>query len=251
MRRTTWKFILLLSLALSLQSCHTAFLQVYEAEPVTEMQQEDDALVFEDEHCVITYNLWSEHGDPGFELFNKTDKTLYLDKLNSYFVINGEAKDYYLDRVFTSNASASVTSAYFNFSQGSSSGVNYQEKAVVAVPAGTHKKISEHNISATYYRECNMEKYPSKRQVKTTTYSAAGSPFRFENRITYFFDEELKKHQVTNAFYVSSITNYPLHDVMETTGTEKCSDHPAEMIQVISKEAAHRFYVEYSRSATY
>ena len=248
MRKTKWTFIIILSVALSLQSCNNTFIQIYEADPVTEMQQENNALVFEDEHCVITYNLWSENGDSGFELFNKTDKTLYLDKLNSYFVINNQAKDYYLNRVYTSNTSASVTSAYFNLTTGSSSSVSYQEKAVVAIPAQTRKKITEYNISNTYYKECNQDKHPTKRQVKTTTYTADRSPFQFENRITYFFDEEEKNHQVTNAFYVSSITNYPLNDVIETANSEKCSDHPAQVMQVNTKEDANRFYVKYSRN---
>ena len=248
MKTTKWNFIILLSLALSLQSCNTTFLQVYEAEPLTEMQQENDALVFENEHCVITYNLWNENGDPGFELFNKTDKTLYLDKLSTYFVINGQAEDYYLDRVFTSNTSATVASTYFNFTRGSSTGVSYQEKEVVAIPAQTHRKIAEYHISNTYYKECNQDKYPSKRQVKTTAYTAAQSPFRFENRITYFFDDEMKSQEVTNAFYVSAITNYPSNAVLSKHEQKKCSDHPPQMKQVNKKEAAHRFYVEYTRA---
>lgn len=55
--------IVILLTVLSLTSCRTTFYQVYRAVPSDKsMMANKDALVYEDENCEVTYNLWSYRG---------------------------------------------------------------------------------------------------------------------------------------------------------------------------------------------
>jgi len=250
----TFKFYMMKTLKLllaicfiSLQSCNTIYYQVYEADVLANVDKDKDGFVFEDENCVVQYDLWSEGGDAGFSIYNKTDKTLYLDKYNTHFVINGVAKDYYLDRVFTNNETVAINSLFYNISNESSVSTSYKEKAVIAVPSKTRRKVSEYNINNLFFAECDLDKYPSSRKVRTETYSDSDTPFIFENRISYFFDKDQEFVEVKNAFYVSSVTNYPSNDIISNEQIEECGETQFGTVQVNMKQSPHNFYITYNR----
>lgn len=234
----------------ALQSCSTTYYQVYETKSNTktsETSETNDAFVFEDDHCIVTYNLWSEGGNPGFTIYNKTSKTLYLDKFSSFFIINGQAKDYYLDRVFTSGESVVLNSLFYNLSNTADVSTSYAEKAIIAIPSKTQKSISEYNINNNFLVDCDLEKYPSSRKVKTKEYNANESPLTFENRISYFFEKEEQVYEITNSFYISSITNYPITEVIKNVNFEECGEVKYIGATVNNAQSPKRFYNTYSR----
>ena len=92
-----------------LQACGTInYYQVYEVG--TDIKQTNEALVYEDENCDIIYNLWEDAGSMDFVFTNKTDKDIYIDLAQSFFIQNGIAVDYYTDREFTSTTTVGATS---------------------------------------------------------------------------------------------------------------------------------------------
>ena len=246
--RTNLKRIGMVLIFVSLQACNTAYVQIYETKAETELQTRNDALVFENKHLSIAYDLWREGGNPGFSIHNKTDETLYLDKARTFFVINDKAKDYYLNRIYTDETTTKAKDLYRNVSIGNASGVSYQEKKRITVPPNSYKTISEFQVNNMYYPECDQEKYPSSRKVKTTTYDASNSPFTFENRITYLLGDDRNKHQITHTFHVSAITNYPKQEVTENVTKDNCGDWYDLPIKVNTQQAPHRFYVNYTKS---
>lgn len=98
--------ISLVLITISLASCKSiTYYQVYKAEPDNNVSvTSNNKLEYEDENCRISYNLWSNGGNMGFKIFNKTDKNLIIDLGNSFFIRNGEAYDYYQNRVFTQSS---------------------------------------------------------------------------------------------------------------------------------------------------
>jgi hypothetical protein len=55
--------------------------------------------------------LWERGGNIGFIFLNKTDKTIFLDKAECFFIINGIANDYFQNRTYTKSSSVGVTTS--------------------------------------------------------------------------------------------------------------------------------------------
>ena len=83
----------------ALSSCSKEFYQVLTAESQS-VETQQTGMVYEDENCKITYNLWAPHGNAGFIFYNKTDKNIIVDLKECFFIFNGYANDYYLDRTY-------------------------------------------------------------------------------------------------------------------------------------------------------
>ena len=94
-----------------LSSCATTFYQVYKTTATNKMANKDNQLVYEDENCKVSYNLWGEGGNIGFRFFNKTDKNISLNLEESFFILNGISYNYYRSRVFTTSTTAGATTA--------------------------------------------------------------------------------------------------------------------------------------------
>jgi hypothetical protein len=84
--------------------------QVFKVEP-DNLTSLKNALVFENDQCKILYNLWERGGNIGFIFFNKTDKTIFLDKAECFFIINGIANDYFQNRTYTKSSLMGVTTS--------------------------------------------------------------------------------------------------------------------------------------------
>lgn len=212
------KLLYAISTALLMTSCvTTSFYQVYNVKPNQETITKTDKLFFEDENCKISYNLWANGGNIGFDIYNKTDENIYVNLNESNFILNGFAYDYYKNRTFTTSesksASASKTSTgsvdvtginvYNNIqtnqvksssSANISSSVGYavtiKEDSIICVPAKTTKRISEYSINNTLIRNCDLFKYPRGKTIKTKSYSIEQSPIIFSNIITYETDRK-------------------------------------------------------------
>lgn len=128
----------LLPILLLLTSCATsAYYQVYRVIPVSHSSKKivvnDEAIIYEDTNCIVVYNFWDKNGNTGFQFYNKTDKNIYLNMEESFFIINGMACNYYNNRVYTnsigkmvsSTSSSSYNSSTTNAKTKAVSGVNY------------------------------------------------------------------------------------------------------------------------------
>lgn len=267
--------IIIVLMVLTLSSCKTTFYQVYRATPTDRSMAHNDALVYEDENCEVIYNLWSYGGNMGFSFFNKTEENIYLNLDECFFVKNGVASDYYLDREFTQSSNegsrssrsvgASKSIAGINFlglfqtnsaesgvsesvMSSSASSVSHKEKKIIIIPPGTLKFISEYNITESLYRDCNLLKYPKRKQIRNLQFMKDDSPYVFSNRITYRVGESAEPIQFENEFYVSEITNYPENEIVDSEYAEFCGEKSTEKYNFFKIQSPDRFYIMYMKN---
>lgn len=251
------KKIILPIFTLLLTSCAvTNYYQVYKT-VIDNGIVEKNKIVFEDNNCSVYYNLWAEGGNVGFSIYNKTesDLTIYLNK--TFFVLNGVAYEYFQNRTFTksSNNGTTVTSYlyphYWNYNMtkvaGTSStsfSVAYLEKPELIIPPKALINISEYNVTNARYTNCNLAKYPSRKNITTLKYSKDNSPFVFYNRITYSTQSDTLR--LENKFYVSEITNYPETKMFTEIDTSDCGKKLDFPTQVFKNETPDKFYIKYT-----
>lgn len=262
---------------LIMSSCATtSFYQVYNVKSVTEKIEKADELVYEDNNCKISYNLWSNGGNIGFNIYNKTDKELSICLNRSNFILNGFAYDYYKNRTFTTSESKSASttstatgavavtgvniynniqtnqvksSSSANLSSSVGYAVSITEDSIVCIPAKTTKRITEYSINNTLIRNCDLFKYPSKKEVKTKTYSIKQSPIVFSNRITYKIGA--KYFNIENEFFVSEITNYPSTEFFESKYEEYCGQKSSTLTRYYRYYDSDKFFMKYSKGTDY
>src|SRR5690554_1335679 len=93
--------LLICGISMLFTSCATmSFYQLYDVKAIGNTENED-FILFEDANCRVTYYLWSRGGNAGFTIYNKSDSYVTLDLAKSFFVVNGEAYDYFLNRTYT------------------------------------------------------------------------------------------------------------------------------------------------------
>jgi hypothetical protein len=101
--------------ALLISSCATtSYYQVYKTSAENGIVN-NDRIVFQDNNCIVYYNLWMDGGNVGFSFYNKSenDITIHLDK--TFFVLNGIAHEYFQNRTISQslNAGTTVSSLYY------------------------------------------------------------------------------------------------------------------------------------------
>ena len=243
----------------------TTFYQVYKTKPTNESTVLKDNLIYEDDNCKVSYNFWSDGGNIGFQFFNKTDKNIYLNLDESFFVLNGISNNYYKNRVFTTTSGVTSKSEaqvnYWNYlynnslqkSVGSSSSseysVAYTEEKTICIPSKTAKIISEYSINNSLFRDCDLFKYPTKKQIKTKYFTKSNSPYLFSNRIKYSVGNTDNPIIFENEFYISEITNYPEKSITDYKYEEFCNEKSEQKIKIISNASPDKFYIMYLKDS--
>jgi hypothetical protein len=268
------KLLFIVALVTLLTSCNVAsnYYQIYKTNTSDNLVKKGDFLVFEDENCSVTYNLWNDGGNVGFNIFNKSNKNLHLNLEESFFVFNGDANNYYKNRVFSNSVnsgaiystsiltSKSVTGYNFlnllqtnkvalfsNTGTVNSSGhsVSYNEEKIVNIPPNTSKYIVEYSINNSLYRDCDLYKYPTKKQINTKSFTKSDSPFVFSNKISYYIDSPDKLMKFDNAFFVSEITNYPESEAIYSKTDVNCGQKSMTKSYYFNNKSPDKFYVKY------
>lgn len=264
-----------IALSLLTISCSTInYYQLYKTSSTSNLSKEEKGLVYEDQNCTVTYNLWNEGGDAGFKFYNKTDESIYLNMEESYFILNDIANNYYGNRIITrsseeilevskktgfSTTSFGIFNTYYSpqlFSIGTTSAagvsssqghsISYTEEKVVVIPAKTAKIIAEYSINNAVIRNCELLRYPKKKQVKPVSYSSANSPLTFSNRITYKVGDG-SPIKFENSFYISEVTNYPSEEFFETVKEKDC-EGKSKSNKIYKYAASDAFYVTYVKA---
>ena len=268
------KYISILFLLLCISySCTTTFYQIYKVVPSESAIQKENFVVFEDDHCIVSYNLWADGGNMGFRFYNKTDSNIYLNLEESFFILNGIAYNYYYNRVFSQSTNSAVAtsksgnssesvqvinylgmlqtqneSVRTNFELMTSNGlsISYKEEKIICIPTKASKIISEHRINTNRYRDCDLFQYPKKKNVKSKDFSQSESPLIFTNRISYFLAESDTLFNFENEFYVSEITNYPEWEIVESNYDVFCNEKSISSTETIKNVSPEKFYIKYS-----
>lgn len=266
--------IFLAAIVLFTTSCSTTFYQVYKTTPVGSVTASTNSLVYEDDNCKVSYNFWDDGGDVGFLFHNKTDKAIYVNLEESFYIINGVAKNYYRGRIFSesinSGASTSKTLSastyvtgynYLNLLQtnkgqaSSTAGLitskgystDYVEEKIIQIPAKTSKIITEYDINTNLFRDCDLYRYPTKSQVISKSFTKSNSPIVFSNRIAYTVGKSEEIIRFENEFYVNEIANYPENEMLESSSKGFCDQKNSVRSKIFKDVAPDKFYIRYSK----
>lgn len=267
MKMSIMKVAMVAAIGLCLASCKSYYYQVYDVSS-NNLKMQDNSLVYENEDCKVLYNLWSNNGKLKFAILNKTDKDIFVNMGQSFYVVNGQAVDYYQGRTFTSqsydeytNMGASVTGnangsglwgngVYYEDAQALvnaksvrtvkavANSITSKEKEIVCIPAKCYKVFSYYSVNPDRVVTCERSKdYPSG-TYQVGTYTQASTPMSFKNRIAYGFTKnDVADKHIDNDFWISGITNYS-----QDAATEKYKDK-TECYGIKSSEKGKRFKI--------
>src|SRR5690606_14944557 len=233
------------------------YYQVYKAEVGENIQNTSNGLIYEDDNCRISYDLWKSGGSVAFVVENKTEEEIHLHLDESYLILNGIAYDYFQNRVFmntTGTASSNIFPVGNKFLLGvpsleisSAVGISYHEKEVVTIPSRTAKTFNEFQVNNTLFRDCDLYKYPNKRQINTKHDSETNSPFVLGNLLAYSIGEEEALRKIKNQFYVSAITNHPETELIRKEKEEFCGDKGSHLVEKFKESSPDAFYIQYTK----
>ena len=88
-------------LSIALSSCSSVMYQVYEVESPN-LSMKNNSMVYQNDDCKVSYNLWDNQGSMTFIFENLTDKDIFIDMSQSFFIKNGAAYDYFKNRTWES-----------------------------------------------------------------------------------------------------------------------------------------------------
>lgn len=223
------------------------------------------------EDCTIEYDFWCANGNPGFKFTNKTDSLIYIDLSKTFFIKNGYAFNYFLNRTTsttsskttqaTTQASKSVYGYFANYltyapgkisvagaitdAVGISNSISILESEVIIIPPHASKVISEYNIMSDAYADCDFLSDVKKKKPESVEFELINSPIVFSNYITYQVGVSGKPHSTSNQFYVAKITNYHPDDFLESQESGCDNDYIKERIHVFKYGRPNSFYNKY------
>ncbi len=197
-----------LALCACLSSCGTTykFVQICKAEPVanaTAAQKTDDGLVYENEDCIVSYNLWGECGNAGFVFYNKTDKVINIDLSRTFFVKNGVAYDYYVTTTITKTTGSSAGST-----SSAPYGGAYYASSSAAVGANKSALLSEALLGSSgvvvygSLTQSNSVSYGRSESVSTTNQTILSIPPKTARVVALYSIQE-------DLFYDCDLNAYP------------------------------------------
>lgn len=248
---------LFLLLIISFFSCQSPnYYQIYKTKPISRETNTDgnNPLVYEDENCKISYNFWNHGGNVSFEFQNKTDKTIHLNLDNSFFIKNGIAYDYGKNLKNITQRSIPKTDEDIKINEEDSkegetefSFLVQQDQTTVSIPSKTSKIFREYMIQDEVYRNCELIRFPSKKEVQTVYFNSENSPLIFSNRLAYQVDLEGEVIELENAFYVSEITNFPESEITEFRQDEFCGQSYGLKKRFFKEVLPEKFFLKYNK----
>jgi hypothetical protein len=254
------------------------YYQIYKTNTSDNIVKKGDFLVFEDENCLVTYSLWNDGGNVGFNIYNKSNKNLYLNLEESFFVFNGVANNYYKNRVFSHSVnsgalystgvmtSKSVTgynslnllqtnkyalSSNAGIVNSSGHSVSYNEEKIITILSKTSKYVVEYSINNSLYRDCDLYRYPTKKQINTKSFTKSDSPFVFSNKISYYIDSPDKLIKFDNSFFVTEIANYPESETVYSKTDENCGQKGMTRSSYFKDKSPDKFYLKYVKGQVF
>ena len=225
------KKMFIATLLVSLYSCSNICYQVVSTKPCDSNINPND-MIYEDDNCIISYDLWSENGELKFTLNNKTDKVIYVNLKESWFVLNGEAHDYYMYRTFTTEY------------------VSKKECDIISIPPYSFKRFGEFCLMKNAYKDCSINEMPTNRRpCKPVYYTKDNSPIKFRNVLTYII--EGRPIMVTNQFFVAEIFNTTEKDFITTEPATNSLGEPIGVKYVSKYRLPYNFYIKYQATSQY
>lgn len=220
-------------------------------------------LSYENEDIKLSYDFWGNRGNGSFIVSNKTDNDIFVDLKRSHLIINGFAFTYFQNRKFTQpNISffsyatdeeieeqrrislPGVTAK--NLPPKSEEDVTYTEERIICIPPQSSLMVFGFDLQDEVYRDCNLFRFPTTKQILTTEFDYNSSPLIYKNRITYSFDEKMAQVKYTeNEFWAKKITNYPENSFITYENVSYCNDSAGVKEAVYPMKKSSGFYFKY------
>lgn len=221
---------IVLFLIMMTSSCGSVFYQVYEVKS-DDLTLNSKSWLYRGADLSLDYNLWSQGGLVSFTIRNNTDKDIFIDLKQSFFIRNDEAKDYYSGVEYASSNSYSVdfidkklnNNYYSSWIQpivysvplttistlGASMSKHIVEKDIICIPSKSFKLFGKFHLMPTFIITCDDDlDYPESFST-ISKYDMSNSPLVFRNRLAYSFSKDITDIKyIENKFYLSEIINY-------------------------------------------
>lgn len=246
------KQIILFTLLSIMTSCTPSYFINYQIYTVkNDFCQTGNTLQYENEDCILYYNLWSEGGNPGFVFKNKSNNNIFILMDKSFYIHNGIAYDYYKDMVVTNgymssynesiNINGEILYPYyslvnpidattnFGYNTNHSSSITIKEQSIICIPPHSSKYIPVH------YKISNGEKINYEGDIDIDE-----SPYIFRNRISYMVNNNDSLKYIDNKFWVSNIirsNSYNITPIKSVRDTHNTNIH--------LEESPNKFYIKY------
>lgn len=269
-----FKYALLAMVSVAFVSCNKIFYQVYTMAS-DNLIMKDNSMVYENEDCQVSYNLWSDGGLVSFAFRNKTDKDIFINLNESFLVVNGNAHNYFEDKTYTCTSVFSTTygeSLGVNLSGKDAIWSNYlytgsvnkatmkttntsvlgsitmKEQEIICIPAHSYKKIAKFRIQPDYFQKCDEKiDYPSV-EASLIAYSQDNSPIIMNNRLVYGFRQDNMDKHLDNIFWLSEIKNYSQKAAIEDRKEKGCYDLESKKVKYFKIGTPSQFYRIYRQT---
>lgn len=226
--------LIIVLICTTITSCApTYYYQLVNTKPVSNnLRKTEKAIVYEDNNCTISYNLWAKRGSTKIVFENKTDEDIYLDLGATFFFMNNQAFDLYNGQnknILKSN----------------------NQHQIITIPAKMYKIIGETDVFIfnDIFRDCNLFLKPTKKTINSISFSKADTPYSFGLRIAYYVGNNKTPNMIRNEFFVDRITNYPQQSFIEYYTDDKfCPDEKTKGIRKMKYKYkdVDAFYLEYN-----
>lgn len=183
----------------------------------TDMETPDDGIFrYVENGVIISYNFWSENGDPGFVITNTNNYDIFFDFSKSFYIKEGVALNLHPQ-------------------QG--------QYPVERIPAGLSKVYNEYSILEHSYRYCKFARNPqdADEEIAIKDFTPENTPVNFGHRLV--FSDGRNEFTVNTNFYISRLYNVYEHLAIRTKTEEWCGEQ--EQNRVYIYKSPDRFFVKY------
>lgn len=263
-----YKLTLFLGVFLLITSCSSINnFQLYKTE-ASNLKVDKGLLVFEDSVCSISYNLWSENGNPTFLFYNKSDYLISIDLTECFFVLNGISYDYFQNRTYTHSSGTSrtvgnvVSSGNTNSTTTSTNSANSAPSYFSQISTNSKGKSSTQSLSSTQssmsstttsvgysvsYAEKDVVKIPSKSGKIISEFSIIANRFRHQDLLKYTALGEIDSMQFTNEtspfVFLNTIT-YQIDALLNSKKTVQNSFYVSTILNMHEEQFYYAAYAE-------
>ena len=173
-------------------SCSPYKYQVFTTSAEEVKMNDDDVLLYENTDLAVSYDLWSEGGQVLFNVYNNTDKIIYLSVPESGMIVNSDTVSYFRKKDHIHAREYTVRTLFLPQE-------NKFSDLILKIEPSEQKTLEAFHI--------NWDWFKIKKPNRHIQYSKDTSPLQFSQFLTYSFDADLKeKTKLHNQFWTSKIT---------------------------------------------